>query len=291
MKRLLRVCLTVILVTGLFLIVRRELGVLSSGSDNADAAQIAGLPPVTSAQPHQPAQPDEPDGEPQPAQDAPPSSPDEPATQPEEAAQQSYQPVEAKVSDLEGVDLEALREVNGDVVGWILIPGTVVSYPLMQGADNDYYLKHTWMRRYSTAGSIFLECQNDPSLEGFHTIIYGHRMSNGTMFGALKNYSSQNYWKNHPSVYIVSDAGVMRYDIFSAYEAGVTDIVYYQDLTGREEDFIQFCLDHSDIDTGIQPGPEDRIVTLSTCASQGFETRWTVHAVLRQEEARSLAEQ
>ena len=279
MNRLLRICLTAILVTGLFLIIRREAGVLSSGSDNADAVRIAGIPPELSSQT---LQPDEPDSAPQPAQDAPPPAADEPSTQPEEAAQQSYQPVEATLADLEDVDLEALREVNGDVVGWILIPGTVISYPLMQGADNDYYLKHTWMRRYSTAGSIFLECLSDPSLEGFHTIIYGHRMSNGTMFGALKNYSSQSFWKNHPTVYVVSDAGVMCYDIFSAYEAGVTDIVYYQDLTGREEDFIQFCIDQSAIDPGIQPGPEDRIVTLSTCASQGFETRWTVHAVLRE---------
>ena len=60
---------------------------------------------------------------------------------------------------LRNMDFEALREVNSDVLGWIVIPGTAISYPLVQGEDNQYYLKHTWKKWTSAVGAIFLECR------------------------------------------------------------------------------------------------------------------------------------
>ena len=89
---------------------------------------------------------------------------------------------------LRNMDFTALREVNSDVLGWIMIPGTPISYPLLQGEDNQYYLKHTWKKWSSAVGAIFLECQNSPDLSDFNTIVYGHRMNNGSMFAPLKNY-------------------------------------------------------------------------------------------------------
>ena len=115
---------------------------------------------------------------------------------------------------------------------------------------------------------------------GFHTLVYGHRMRNGTMFTALKDYRSAEFLREHPSVYLVLDSGVYRYDVFSAREADTMGIVYEKNLEGREDALLQDCLEGSVIDTGVTPQAADPILTLSTCTGTGYARRWTVHAVL-----------
>lgn len=191
-------------------------------------------------------------------------------------------PVPEEVRALASIDLEALREVNPDVAGWIEIPGTDLSYPVLSGADNQYYLSRTWTGEANSGGAIFLESTSRRDLSDFHTIIYGHRMRDGSMFGSLRNYRDGAYWQEHPAVYVAIDSGVYRYDIFSAQEVSVTGLVYRLDLetSGLEEEFIETCFEGSSLDTGIAPSVEDRILTLSTCTGRGYATRWVVHGVL-----------
>lgn len=188
--------------------------------------------------------------------------------------------------DLASIDLESLREVSGDVAGWIAIPGTEVSYPLMQGEDNQYYLSHTWQGDTSKSGSVFLEAANSRDLTDLHTIVYGHRMRNNTMFGSIKYYKDLDYWQAHPNVYVVpGDGRILRYEIFSAHQADVKGLVYRLDIeeAGLEEEFLRTCMEGSAIDTGITPEPGERILTLSTCTGTGYARRWVVHSVLRDE--------
>ena len=235
-------------------------------ADNAEAARTAGIPDASHPAPSRPAA-----GLPEP-QETPAEEPQAPPL-PEEAAA------------LAEVDLEALRAVNGDVAGWIEIPGTELSYPLMQGTDNQFYLDHNWKGEPSGGGSVFLECTSSRDLSGFHTIAYGHRMKDGSMFGSIRDYAKPEYWREHPSVYVVTDRGVARYDVFSARTAGVRSLVYRLDLeeSGLEEELIRSCAEESVIDTGIVPEAGDRILTLSTCTGNGYAARWVVHAVLAEE--------
>ena len=199
---------------------------------------------------------------------------------PEEGPPAEELPEEAL--ELAGLNLEALRAINADVVGWIAIPGTIVSYPLMQGTNNQYYLTHNWKKEYSGSGSVYLEANASRDLTDFHTIIYGHRMRNGTMFGSIGHYSEAAYWREHPSVYIILDDVIYRYNIFSAQKVGVDGIVYRLDLESShlEEEFLKYCREYSLINTGLTPGKDDRIVTLSTCTSNLSETqRWVIHGV------------
>ena len=186
---------------------------------------------------------------------------------------------------LRDMDFTALREVNSDVLGWILIPGTVISYPLLQGEDNQYYLTHTWKKWTSAVGAIFLECSNSPDLSDFNTIVYGHRMNNGSMFASLKNYKTKSYWSAHPCVYITNDAGTHKYDIFAAYEVSTEGSTYQIGFSSDDskQAFLDYCMAQSTIDTGIVPTVYDRILTLSTCTGRGHATRWVVQAVLRGE--------
>ena len=199
---------------------------------------------------------------------------------------------------LRDMDFAALREVNTEVLGWILIPYTKVSYPIVQGEDNSYYLKRTWRKTRSDVGAIFVECQNSGDLLDFNTIIYGHRMNNRSMFGTLDYYKKADYLAEHPVIYITDDRGSHRYEIFAMYETPVDSITYRIGLTEdiQKQAYINWCLEQSVQDTGIVPTVDDRILTLSTCTGRGHATRWVVHAVLTgemlTEEAKAaLAEQ
>ena len=199
---------------------------------------------------------------------------------PEQAAAQPQETPQPEFS-LESLSIAALRQVSGDTVGWIKIPDTAISYPLVQGEDNDYYLDHAWDGTPTPVGAIFMDWRNAADLTDFHTLIYGHRMKNGTMFTGLDDYESQSYWKNHPYVYIRLDERVITYAVFAAYEAPVRSPVY--DLTlsddAAKQAVIDFALEQSVIDTGIIPTVTDCILTLSTCTGHGYETRWVVQAV------------
>lgn len=192
------------------------------------------------------------------------------------------QPGDPVAEALGQIDLAALREVNGDVAGWLYLPGTELSYPVLYGDDNQYYLTHTWNRRSNSGGSIFLDYRCSPDFENFNTIIYGHRMGNDSMFGVLKYYENLNFWREHPTIYLMDGAGVRAYDIFAAWKAEVTSDAYKID-PGTEQgrqDFFDFCLGRNQLDTGITPGPDGRVLTLSTCTANGSRAvRWIVQAV------------
>lgn len=189
------------------------------------------------------------------------------------------------IKELLAIDLAALREENEDVIGWITIPDTKVNYPLLHWTDNEFYLKHTWNQKPNPSGAIFMDCQNKPDFSEFNTIIYGHNMMEGLMFGTLHYYGRSDFAEKHPYVYIVNDEGVLRYDIFSAQFVG-TDAVFYGlgiESERKKEEFIRFALDYSSFDPGIRPDAEDRIITLSTCSGGNQEKRWVVLGVLNEE--------
>lgn len=192
-------------------------------------------------------------------------------------------PVEdPRLEELAKLNLESLQQVNPQVVGWIWIPDTPVDYPVVQGEDNSYYLDYTWDKQRSDSGAIFLEVSNQTDMTEFHTILYGHNMRSGTMFASIREYRSGEYWNQHPYVYLLTDAGAFRYEVYSSYLAKVSSATYH--LKQQKEDsktaFIQYTTEESVLDTGIVPAHTDRILTLSTCSGLGYSTRWVLHARL-----------
>ncbi|MBE5972407.1 MAG: class B sortase [Lachnoclostridium sp.] len=187
------------------------------------------------------------------------------------------------ILELAEKNLGALREVNADVLGWIEIPGTQLAYPIMDGNDNEYYLEHTWDKQPSAAGSVFLEQLNNSDLRDFNTLIYGHRMMNGSMFGSLKYFNTNEHYEKHPYVYILDDSGVHRYEIFSAYTAPVEGAAFVYGFHNEEgmQLFLDYCMSNSEIDTGVVPTVDDKILTLVTCTGRGYEARWVVQARLK----------
>ena len=189
---------------------------------------------------------------------------------------------EEEPDDTEKVQRVALSELqaqNSDTVGWIQIPGTQISYPLMHTSDDSYYLNHTFSKKLNSAGSIFMETLNNGDFSDLHTIIYGHNMKNGSMFAGLKEYSSASYLVAHPNVYIDLTDGTHAYQIFSVYEAEADSDSYTIGFAPDEtyEEYLKTIKGRSLYDTSVTVTKEDSIITLSTCTKHG-EKRFLVHA-------------
>lgn len=266
LTRLLTVLLLALFLVSGGMVLYRQFEYSQSAGDYADAMRVAGLAE------NKPIDPPRFTAKAKPA-----STPRPEGSQPEEEPAPTEEPVPLPeaAEPLTAVDLPALQEVNSDVVGWIEIPD-VLSFPLLYTQDNQYYLTHSWNNSYNGCGSIFIECQNQPDFSGFHTIVYGHRMDNDSMFGVLRFYQEPGYWQEHPLFYIYDGTSIREYEIFSVFEADVQGIVYRLDLEDKKEEFIRQCIESSEIDTGIVPSPDEQFVTLSTCPRSGYATRLVV---------------
>ena len=79
-------------------------------------------------------------------------------------------------------DYQSLIAMNSDCVGWIQIPGTDINYPVVQAADNEFYLTHNFNRETAACGAIFMDYRNDVDAKAEHLILYGHQMKDNSMF-------------------------------------------------------------------------------------------------------------
>ena len=276
-RKYLKVALTVIFLVSTALLVISIADKKDAEDTYLQAQQIAGLAEETAARPT----------ETEPAVEE--VAPTEPETVPEETKPRTVWVPAAVEPDeymekLADTDLDALRQTNPDVVGWIFIPNSKVNYPIMQGEDNRYYLEHTWDNKKNSAGSIFLEATNAPDLKDHRSVLYGHNMADMSMFAVLHNYAGIRYAELFPYVYLVTDEGVLRYEIYSTYKAAVDGKTYALNLDQRiMASFIKMTLEESELDLGVMPADTDRILTLSTCTGSN-ETRRVVHARLVMEE-------
>ena len=204
-------------------------------------------------------------------------------TEPSEETVPETEPMDEGAQYLTYLDIQALQQVNPDVIGWIYIPDTVITYPLLYAGDNSTYLSTAWDGSENRAGSIFLEAKNQLDFQDFNTIIYGHHMRNGSMFADIINYREQDFRDTHPCIYITTGSTIRRYEVFSAYEAGVTTDTYrlYFKDDAQKESAINHYQTSSVLEESRIPTVDDSILTLSTCTGTvTYETRWVVQAIL-----------
>ncbi|MBC8544307.1 MAG: class B sortase [Clostridia bacterium] len=165
------------------------------------------------------------------------------------------------------LSLEKLRETNPDVVGWIQVPDTLIDYPVLQTTDNDYYLTKNFYREYNSAGSIFMDYRNDLSAGRDNLVLYGHRMKDTSMFGNITKFLKEDFFREHPRFTFITDGHVYTCEIFAVYQT-TTDFEYNRVGFDSDTDYLNFieeCRRHSKYATDVTVGPEDTIITLSTC--------------------------
>lgn len=185
------------------------------------------------------------------------------------------------------VDFAALKEVNPDFVGWLSCEGTPIHYPVVQGRDNDYYLHHLFDGSEGRCGCIFLEAQNEPDFSQPHSILYGHHMKDGSMFKSLKGYREQSYYEEHPVLLLLTPEKRYRLEVFAGFVAAEGSNAWQLDFRDEQERqrWLEEQIQRSDFHSDVFPGPEERILTLSTCSYEFQNARYVVHTVLREGES------
>jgi len=198
----------------------------------------------------------------------------------EETKQEAVLEDEEQELSLPYVDLDALRDINEDSSAWIYFPNMQINYPVVHGDDNSYYLNHMIDGRSNNAGTLFVEANNSKDFLDENTIIYGHNMKNGSMFGMLKKYGKEEYYKENPSFYLFTDEGVFKYDIFSVRVVNEMSDAYMLTFSTADEywTYIDKAFRTSMYDTETKVTADDQIITLSTCTSADTD-RLIVQAV------------
>ena len=180
------------------------------------------------------------------------------------------------------IDFAQLRAINEDIIGWLRIGAIDVSYPVAQAKDNDYYLHRTFEKQDNFAGCIFLNCDNSKFFTDQNSIVYGHNMKNGSMFGNLKKFREQETCDANPYFWIFTPTLIYQYRIFSTAEVSSDGAPYRIRFTTEDyADFLQTMAAQSVIRTNVSPGAQDRIVALSTCTGNDA-TRFIVQGMLEQ---------
>lgn len=177
---------------------------------------------------------------------------------------------------------DELKKRNEDVVAWVHIPDTNINYPVLKGATNDTYLRHTIDKKYSIAGCIFVDSNNVTPFEDDNTIIYGHNMKNESMFSDINKYLEKDFGKEHPYVYIyLPDGTVSTYKIDSAHEIDGYSDLYTTTITDRSS-FYKKMLEGNTLETEFNQDSTSPMIMLSTCATYDVDdpSRVVIHASL-----------
>ena len=175
------------------------------------------------------------------------------------------------------VDFEALAQVNGDIVGWLYIPGTVINYPVVQGADNEYYLKHLFDGKVNSSGCIYMDCGAEGDFTSMNSVLHGHHMKNGSMLAGICKYKDQSYFDEHPTAMLLTPDGRYEVKFFSGYVCETTSDAWDYDF---DEAWIDKRIRSSYFDADLIPTTEDHILTLSTCSYEFTDARFVLHGVL-----------
>ena len=178
------------------------------------------------------------------------------------------------------IDFETLQAENSDIYAWIQIPGTMVDYPILQHpTDDSYYLNHTPEGVSGLPGSIYTESVHPKDFSAPLTVIYGHNMRNGSMFGLLRKYFQSQDSLPGRYIWICTPEKNYRYEIFSSHVVDAAGEVYTL-FSAPDQQFQQY-LDsmkaQSLVDFGVDVTKEDKVITLSTCTGNDA-TRFVVQA-------------
>lgn len=167
-----------------------------------------------------------------------------------------------------------LYNKNKKLIGWVKIDDTNIDYPVLQTANNEYYLDHNFEQEYDKNGSIFLDKDCDILNRSTNLIIYGHHMSNGKMFGKLNKYTSKDYYKDHKYIQFDTIYDKGTYEVMYVFRSKIyeeKEIVfkYYQFIdVNSETEFDSYMNEMSEMslyDTGVTAKYGDELITLSTC--------------------------
>lgn len=183
------------------------------------------------------------------------------------------------------VDFASLQAENPDIYAWLYIPGTVVNYPLLQKDGSDeFYLNHDSNGDYDPKGALFTQAgYNGRDLTDPATVIYGHHLGSGGMFGSLQPlYSGEGGLEQYKNICVYLPDSEQHYEVFAAVPFDDNHILYYNDFSDAAA--YQSFLDRvyavraigANVDEENRADTEDQILILSTCLTGNDSKRYLV---------------
>lgn len=182
------------------------------------------------------------------------------------------------------VDFAKLKSENPDICGWIVVPGTDISFAVVQGVNNEFYLNHTTLKEPNRQGAIFVDANTPSDLSSDNTLIYGHSVDIGGMFTNLKYFQDEQFFNDHPYFWYLTPEKNYKCEIWHFLKTDSSNAAYtfdfgdYRDVTLEE-------LNKTSMHTRpMEVSSTDKFITLSTCdLDYGFysEQRLLLFAVLK----------
>lgn len=184
-----------------------------------------------------------------------------------------------EVNYVNSANEEQLKSINSDYKMWIQIENTNINYPVVQGSDNDYYLKHNFRKESNISGTVFVESANDIDNDK-NIILYGHNMRNGTMFNNITNYKEESFFNEDNKINIIMNNTLYEYEVFSVYVKNVSEVNLAIGFA-NEDEFINYAYNEADeslYKKDVDFSAEDNLITLVTCSYEFTDARTIVVA-------------
>lgn len=176
---------------------------------------------------------------------------------------------------------EEFYRINSDYVGWISIEGTPISFPIVRGDDNEYYLNHDFYQKSYEYGAIFMDYRNEIEFTDTHVAIYGHAARYQAMFGYLNQYLDSSFQKQHSRIQIQTKNGILQYEIFSVYvvDASTTSLDI-PSQSSQAKDLIAFYQTQSSYPIDVSIEEATQVLSLVSCNYDVNDGRIIVQAIL-----------
>jgi len=164
-----------------------------------------------------------------------------------------------------------------DAIGWLTVPNTAIDYPFVQSTDNDFYLRRDINGDYAVAGTIFMDYRCEKDFTSRNSILYGHHMKNGSMFGALKAFAGKDFFDANRSgfIYLPYETLTLEFFAYMVIDPATETEIYNPSLSDMYFEYVKQNARHYR-DVGLTNG--DRIETLSTCAYEFDNARMVLLA-------------
>ncbi len=171
------------------------------------------------------------------------------------------------------VDWDALSEINSEVIAWIYVPGTRISYPVCQTSDNEKYLETNFdgaQGVFTGSGTIFLDTETSPDFSDDVNFLFGHHMNDGSMFACISDFADQSEFDSHRDVYILTPSCNYQFKSYALIRAVGSEHLVANDFASDDEKstYLQNVEDRS-IVTPSEGFPSidsiDKTLALSTC--------------------------
>lgn len=188
-------------------------------------------------------------------------------------------------------DFNELHEQNEDIYAWITVPGTQVDYPVVQSETDNYYLDHNLDDSTGYPGCIYTNQCNAKDFSDYISVLYGHNMKNGTMFGSIHSFEDEEVFDEYDRIYIYTEERRLTYEIYAAVKFTDVYIPTYYDVKASDgrDSFLAALAEESEnsevshISENIEILPEDKLITLSTCVNGEQSKRYLLVGVLIEE--------